>query len=355
MRLSNGTVLAFGQGMYGVLGLGNTNTSLTPVVIPGLANVVSIATGERHSAAVLANGTLLTWGDNSVEQLGFSGPSALSPTPVPNLSGIVAVACGKLATLCIDSAGVVRQWGATGNYLGSQPQVMPLPMTVTAIASAGDAASQLAFSISGSVYTWGSDCLWQTLGGGTAACSPGNTLIQPAGLASGVIAIEYSYIHGMALSQTGTVRSWGTNINQLGYYWAGALTVPTPTLIPNLGFIPFALHLVPTGAYTELRYFHGEPGSIYANLCTAAVQSPVPSGLISIGGLWLGFADMLAWSAFIQAGYPMATGSINATGTAVTTLPMPNSALAGVTITAVSFNLLAGNVSNISPIATHTF
>ncbi len=171
------------------------------------------------------------------------------------------------------------------------------------------------------------------------------------------MAATFGSHHDMAMTQGGAVYSWGQGGSwQLGY----APTSPnnlqtTPALIPSLDLNVFALYLTPVGQYTELRYFHGEPGSIYANLCTAAVQTPVPSGLISIGGLWLGFADMLAWSAFIQAGYPMATGSINATGTAVTTLPMPNSALAGVTINAVSFNLLAGNVSNISPIATHTF
>lgn len=354
VRHSNGTVSAFGQGAFGVLGLGNTNSALTPTLIPGLTSAVAVATGERHSAAVLANGTLVTWGDNSGGQLGFSGTGALAPTPVPGLSGIVAVACGKQATLCIDGAGIVRQWGTTGNYSSSLPQIMPLPAPASAIASARSVNAQMALLATGAVHTWGDDCSTGALGGGAANCNSGAGSLQPAGLGAYVASITFGGAHGLAVTQSGQVSGWGlNNFGQLGF----ASTTPslTPTTVPGIDLSWLDFQLVAVGGNTELRLFHGVPTSSYANICTTVSQSGPTGPLINFGGLWITFADMIAWSVFIQAGYPMATGSLNALGNAVVTLPVPNAALAGITVHAISINLAGGGIANISSVVTHTF
>lgn len=353
--LQNGTVLAFGYGATGALGLGTTNHAFVPTLIPGLANVVDIAAGYRHSAAVLSNGTIMVWGDNAWSQLGFVGANALVPTPVPGITGAVAVACGYQSTLALDSAGVVRHWGATGNYSGAPAQVMVLPAPASAIAAARQTLVQMALLSTGIVCTWGSECSNGTLGGGAAACGSGSQPILPVGVAPNVVAISLGATHALTVSQSGTVSSWGFNFySQLGYTTPTSFSA-TPGIIPGLDMTEYALYLVPIGGFTELRWFHGAPSSTYANVCTGVAQTGPTAGLANFGGLWIPFNELLAWATFIQTGYPMATGALNAAGEAVVTLPMPNSALAGLTVNAVSFNLALGTISSISPVATHTF
>lgn len=352
--LTSGVVLAFGEGTDGRLGLGNTSTSLVPTQIPGLANVVSISAGARHSAAITSSGALHVWGGNASGQLGISGVwSSSVPAPVPGLSGVTAVACGYTSTLCTNAAGVLCEWGNMSPAT-TLPQVVAMPTAVIAIDSAASMTCQLAVAATGAVFAWGQDCNG-LLGTASSTCTTVVTPIQLTGLGAGIASIALGGMHALTLTATGSVQSWGSNSNsQLGYSTPGAFSA-SPAVLPGLDLTVFELYLVPAGASTELRYFHGSPASLYANLCTASPQSSTAAGLMNFGGLWLSFGDFLAWSMFIQAGYPMATGSLNALGSAVTTLPVLNSALTGLTIHAVSFNLLAGSITNTSHVVTHTF
>jgi hypothetical protein len=93
--LSNGTVVGWGNNSFG--------QSSTP---PGLSNVVAIAAGNLHSVALLANGTVVAWGDNSFGQ-----------TNVPaGLSNVLAISSGEFHTLALQADGTVVGWG--DNSLG---------------------------------------------------------------------------------------------------------------------------------------------------------------------------------------------------------------------------------------------
>lgn len=84
--LSGGTAQCWGYNNNGQLGDGSFSPtwSTTPVTVSGLGGAVSIAAGHAHACALLANGTVNCWGDNSYGQLG-NGPSNPSPSPVPTL------------------------------------------------------------------------------------------------------------------------------------------------------------------------------------------------------------------------------------------------------------------------------
>jgi alpha-tubulin suppressor-like RCC1 family protein len=78
---NNGTVAARGLGTSGQLGNGNASSSSVFVTVPGLSGVQDIAAGAAHSAAVLEDGSIWTWGSNSRNQLGTnSSVNSLSPT-----------------------------------------------------------------------------------------------------------------------------------------------------------------------------------------------------------------------------------------------------------------------------------
>jgi alpha-tubulin suppressor-like RCC1 family protein len=56
--------------MNGQLGNGTMIGSLTPVDVPGLMQINSIAAGAVHTCARSASGLALCWGENIVNQLG---------------------------------------------------------------------------------------------------------------------------------------------------------------------------------------------------------------------------------------------------------------------------------------------
>ncbi len=119
--LADGTVVSWGENVLGELGDGTTVASFVPVAVSGLGDVRVIARGE-DSLALLADGTVMAWGSNISGQLGIgtlTGPTecflynVCSPTPVPvsELKGARAIAAGSQHNLALLSDGEVMAWG----------------------------------------------------------------------------------------------------------------------------------------------------------------------------------------------------------------------------------------------------
>lgn len=71
--LNDGTIKTFGYNEYGQLGNGNNNDSNTPVDninIDNINNVISIACGDNHTIVLLNDGSVKTFGLNNYGQLG---------------------------------------------------------------------------------------------------------------------------------------------------------------------------------------------------------------------------------------------------------------------------------------------
>jgi hypothetical protein len=88
--LPDGTVVAWGDNSFG---------QASPP--SNLSNVVAIAAGYLHSAALCSNGTVVVWGDNTFGQANVP----------PGLSNVVAIAAGDFHTLALLSNGAVVEWG----------------------------------------------------------------------------------------------------------------------------------------------------------------------------------------------------------------------------------------------------
>ena len=214
--LADGTVRTWGNNGYGQLGNGGTTNSNVPVTVSGLSNVVTLAAPGFHTLALLNNGTVRAWGGNNFGQLGNGSNSDSNvPVTVSNLSNVVSVSGGVIHSIALLANGTVRTWGynpfgqlGNGNNIDSN-----VPVTVTGlsdvVAVTGAFYGSMALLADGTVRTWG-----YNLGDGSNTSS--NVPVTVSGL-SNVAGIGMGSGHSLAVLTDGTVRTWGNNTyGQLG-------------------------------------------------------------------------------------------------------------------------------------------
>jgi alpha-tubulin suppressor-like RCC1 family protein len=244
--MPNGTVLAWGDDAFGQLGngiLSANGDSEVPAVVPGIGTATAVAAGEEHSLALLANGTVLAWGDNHEGQLG-NGTTVTSAVPVPvkGLTGVTAIAAGSLFSLALLGNGTVMAWGrndfgqlGTGNATDSTVPVPVKGLTgVTAIA--GGSQHALALLSSGTVMAWGDNESGQ-LGIGKHISSSDHPV--PVARLTGITAIAAGEEHSVALGSGGGVWVWGGNgefqLARPNGFPGGIGQSTVPLLVPGLG------------------------------------------------------------------------------------------------------------------------
>ena len=125
----NGTLWAWGQNGYGQLGVGSILINNATIVQVGTdSDWKSIFAGDNHNAALKTNGTLWTWGENTIGQLGkgfFSNSmdeSNKTPAQVGNATNWIYVSAGAENTAGIQSDGTLSTWGNNSyQQLGREP------------------------------------------------------------------------------------------------------------------------------------------------------------------------------------------------------------------------------------------
>ncbi|XP_033150467.1 LOW QUALITY PROTEIN: probable E3 ubiquitin-protein ligase HERC2 [Drosophila busckii] len=221
---TEGEVYAWGEGEDGKLGHGNRMSYDRPKLIEYLSgmNVVDIACGSAHSAAITASGHVLTWGKGRYGRLGHGdSEDQLRPKLVEALLGFRAtdIACGSgdAQTLCITEDDNVWSWG-DGDYgkLGrGGSDGCKLPYKIESLAGLGvikvECGSQFSVALtkSGAVYTWGKGD-FHRLGHGSV-----DHVRRPKKVAAlqgkKIISIATGSLHCVACSDGGEVYTWGDN------------------------------------------------------------------------------------------------------------------------------------------------
>ena len=223
--LANGTVQTFGYNNKGQLGVNDTANRSTPVQVWAISSsAIAVACGGYHTSVLLANGTVQTFGYNVYGQLGVND-TTLRNTPVQVFaisSSAIAVAGGRFHTAVLLSNGTVRTFGANGNgQLGVNDTAnRPTPVQVWAISSSAIAVAcgnyhTAVLLANGTVQTFGYNSNGQL---GVNDTTQRNTPVQVFAISSSAIAVACGSIHSAVLLANGTVQTFGTNGNggQLG-------------------------------------------------------------------------------------------------------------------------------------------
>lgn len=184
------TVLAEFGNEQGELGLGH-NTIVPPYTlrsVPGLSNVIQVATGQYFSFARQRNGRTLAWGENTMGVLG---------TTVP----------GEFAK------DLVRTENA--------PTPTPLGVAFEAKDISASRSFALAAARDGTTYAWGQGTYGRLGIGQLPAIKPRTKPLRqledipyPIRIPrlEGVTAVAAGAQHGLALLEDSTVRAWGYNV-----------------------------------------------------------------------------------------------------------------------------------------------
>lgn len=231
-----GGVMCWGTNTYGQLGDGTTTTSNVPVAVAGLSsNVTRIATGMYHSCALLNNGTVQCWGNNSIGQMGTGMTSPSSPpVQVAGLSGVVAIGVGMSHSCAVLATGQVKCWGnGSDGQLGNSGGGSTIPVDALGVSGATALAlgsnHTCALLSSRKLQCWGNNQHGQ-LGNGTFVGS--RTRVDVPGL-SDVAAVTAGRFHTCVRTTGATAKCWG--LNSSGQLGIGSTTdTPTPAVVTNL-------------------------------------------------------------------------------------------------------------------------
>ncbi|RZK61278.1 MAG: RCC1 repeat-containing protein, partial [Hymenobacter sp.] len=277
----DGSLYAWGGNGYGTLGNGTTTDSRTPVpVSQGLApagtRYVQVATGNTHSLALAADGTVYAWGRNKYGQL--AGIHTFNYTPEPILPGAapastryVQVAAGGDYSLGLTAEGTLYGWGhniygelGTGTIDAASAPVAvsqgAIPAGTRFVQVAAGTQHSLALAADGTLYAWGYNTSGQ-LGNGTISASS----LTPVAVSQGTtrfVQIAAGAAHTLALAADGTLYAWGyNNMGQLG---TGSTTDSKVPVAVSLGAAPVGTRFVQVsaGAYHSLA--QAADGTLYS-------------------------------------------------------------------------------------------
>ncbi|PHH67574.1 hypothetical protein CDD82_1319 [Ophiocordyceps australis] len=259
-------VIAIGSGRHGQLGLGPAATNRVckkpRLILPATDQVVQLAVGSRHCAALTASGKILTWGINDSDALGRDSPHQTNFYPLEATAfsklGLNAcqVAVTDNATFILLDNGFVYGWGT---FFGSngvygflraasechQPPIrsqlyQSTPVQISGLSNvkqlAAGANHVVALTHGGKVYVWGSGELGE-LGRRIMSRHPSNNLVPrlvrlPRQGVKGIYAGQH---HNFAIDTSGRVWAWGLNsYGQTGLPCNGSFGVDNTVIEPRL-------------------------------------------------------------------------------------------------------------------------
>ena len=301
-------VKCWGYGQAGYLGYGNTTNigdtetldSVGYVDVSGTAQFLAL--GDSHTCALLSDGNVRCWGNNTYGQLGLSNTNTIgdnevpSSQPVVNFGGVATkLASGALHTCVLKSDNNVSCWGlglfgrlgyGNTNTVGDDEHPSVVGNVATGVSSdiiqiAAGTNHTCILTENGNVKCWGRNTYYQ-LGAGTLANPIGDDE-TPASVGfinfgEPVVQIAAGGDHTCAILQNKKLKCWGRNDSgQLGL-------ANTTTLTTSLAGHPY----VDVGA--DVKYVQAGK----TNTCVITVNDEAKCwGANNYGQLGLGHTNTI--------------------------------------------------------------
>jgi hypothetical protein len=286
----SGEVVCWGNNDWGELGDGTFSSSLVPVAVTGLSDAVSvIAGGSDYSCALRRTGEVACWGDNFSGQLG-NGSTDKSPEPVAvlGLSDVVSLAGGSDFVCAVRKTGEVACWGDIGVGAPDDYRLV-VPTTVPGVSDAVSVAAgywhACAVRAGGAVVCWGYEGYGQ-LGNGISSDSSLVPIDVP-GL-SDAASVSAGTYHTCAARTNGEVVCWGTGDHgQLGdgvsSYSAAPVTVQR--LSDAISVVAGEYHSCALGPSGDVVCWGDHSDGQLGN---GPLQSNVPEHVLGVAGTGIG-------------------------------------------------------------------
>jgi alpha-tubulin suppressor-like RCC1 family protein len=217
---TDGTLWTWGQNSIGQLGDNTIIRKSSPIqTVAGGTNWKLVTCGRYHTAAIKTDGTLWTWGDNSSGQLGDKDIIRKS-SPIQTFSGGTnwkLVAAGGIHTAAIKTDGTLWTWGynnfgglGDGTIINRSSPVQTVSGGTNWKLVAAGQYHTAAIKTDGTLWTWGYNALGG-LGDNTVIrkSSPVQTV---AGGTNWKLVAGGAY-HTAAIKTDGTLWTWGYNNN----------------------------------------------------------------------------------------------------------------------------------------------
>jgi hypothetical protein len=212
--LADGTVQCWGDNTYGELGDGTREARLVPVAVVGLTGVSKVDVGDAHACARKADGTVWCWGSGSNGALGNGNQiNQLTPVQVGPMPPALEVGTSGGNTCAVAQDGGLWCWGSNAfgeNGLPPETRAILRPTRITGIGPVAEVDTGQNHTCArlrdGTVWCWGDNGSGQ-LGDGTSTRRP--TPAPVTGLA-GALALAVGQNHNCVLLAGGAVSCWGS-------------------------------------------------------------------------------------------------------------------------------------------------
>lgn len=213
---TDGTMWSWGGNSMGQLGLGNRTKYSSPKQVGALTNWSKVSAGTSFTIAIKTDGTLWAWGDNTYVQLGLGNAiSYSSPVQVGSLTNWSTVVCDSYATMATKTDGTLWGWGpnywgnigigSSGNYISSPVQVGALT-TWSYVATGG--SQTFAVKTDGTLWGWGYNGYGNLATGNTTNYS---SPVQIGALTNWINITCAGLQTAHSIKANGTLWGWGYN------------------------------------------------------------------------------------------------------------------------------------------------
>ncbi|KAI3377882.1 hypothetical protein L3Q82_008463 [Scortum barcoo] len=223
------------------------------------AVVVCVSAGYRHSAAVSEDGELYTWGEGDFGRLGHGDSNSRNiPTLVKDISNVGEVSCGSSHTIALSKDGrTVWSFGGGDNgKLGHgdtnrvyKPKVVEALQGMFIRKVCAGSQSSLALTSTGQVYAWGCGAC---LGCGSSEATALRPKLIEELATTRVVDISIGDSHCLALSHDNEVYAWGNN--SMGQCGQGNSTGPITKPKKVVGLDGVAIQQISAGTSHSLAW-----------------------------------------------------------------------------------------------------